>query len=100
MNNDLIRRSALLNRLAAYGNSERKTDYDNGWDDARDEIVRQVKYAEAVDAEPVRHGFWKAHGIAAVCSECGESIVVEQYDGEFNFCMNCGAKMGRGANDD
>ena len=36
---DLISRSALLNRLAAYGNSRYKTDYNNGWDDARNEII-------------------------------------------------------------
>lgn len=60
---DLISRNELLNRLAAYGDSEKNTDYDNGWDDARDEIARIVKDAEAVDAVRVVRckdcAFWR-----------------------------------------
>lgn len=96
---DLISRSALLNLLAAYGNSERKTDYDNGWDDARDEIAREVKYAETVDAEPVRHGRWmpKPSGYCwpedKICSECG---AIYSFCKTQNYCPNCGARMDGG----
>lgn len=63
-----------------------------GWNDA---LASVMDYAPTVDAEPVRHGHWIAHGKAFMgatieaCSECGELLC------GYNkaYCPNCGAKM-------
>lgn len=60
----------------------------------------------AVDAEPVRHGYWipvetetgvAAYGVYEMtvmnykCSECGGLIDISEKD--FKYCPHCGAKM-------
>ena len=52
-----------------------------------------VEKSETADVRPVRRGRWMTNGIAAVCDQCGGSIVIEQYECEMNFCPNCGADM-------
>lgn len=60
---DLISRNELLNCLEGYGDSDKKTDYDIGWDDACDTIERIVKDTIAVDAVRVVRckdcAFWR-----------------------------------------
>ena len=61
------------------------------------------------DVEVVRHGYWKHNQSplgwqdvdVAVCSECGEEWVLEDWDIEefsewHKFCSICGAKMDGG----
>ena len=54
--------------------------------------------APRVDAEPARYAHWKLsenHPPYYTCSECGDCYVDESwtYNGKFNYCPNCGAKM-------
>lgn len=106
--NDLISRSALLERLAfkRMGSMQRNT-YPG-----LESAIAQVKKAPAVDAEevfkhlnwvkealemakqtvaPVRHGRWLVDGRTGMsfCSECQDYAV----EADTNYCPNCGAKM-------
>ena len=68
-------------------------DTDYAFDES--EILRRMN-ANAIDAEPVRHGKWVFNPSDALeamfakpkCSECG----FESADGG-NYCPNCGARM-------
>lgn len=55
-------------------------------------IIKLIKDAPTLDAEPVRHGRWKKRKSwdKYVCSECGF-----EHDEPHNYCPNphCGAKM-------
>ena len=84
--NDLISRKALLEALQVKWESTIKT----------------IKNAPAVEAEPVKHGRWKAHkpdcrGYTAgfICSSCGNIIYTDysMKECDYNYCPNCGAKM-------
>ena len=99
MNNNLISRSALLEKQCCGRISG-----------------EDVRNAPAVDAEPVRHGRWivkcEMRGDPyddgwweewkALCSECGRMIYLDEYEcangnikkeiAEFPYC-HCGAKM-------
>ena len=92
MNNDLISRSALLERLqgvlAMVGNEPNKT-YAN----AISGTMRDVRLAPAVDAEAVRHGRW-IHDVNNLygCSECRVRETMSHRHMK-NYCPNCGAKM-------
>jgi hypothetical protein len=96
MNNDLISRSALLEKMSEL----------NGWDEYNEGVGachRLVDFAPAVDAEPVRHGIWTsiADGDMAECSECGECYDTEtegviEFSKFYRFCPSCGAKMDGG----
>lgn len=61
-------------------------------------------YAEAVDAEPIRHGKWIEQKVITVnkviwqsakCSVCGKYHVIPYmyYFSNYDYCPNCGAKM-------
>lgn len=68
----------------------------SGYSREADGIMRAEREIERIpssDAAPVIHAQWGADGIAAVCSLCKSSIVIEQYDADLNYCPNCGAKM-------
>ena len=100
MSNDLISRSALLEKMSEL----------NGWDEYNEGVGachRLVDFAPAVDAEPVRHGIWTsiADGDMAECSECGECYDTETegvivFSKFYRFCPSCGAKMDGGATDE
>lgn len=56
----------------------------------------------AVEAEPVRHAWWKAANRRGtlcdtyICSECGNMVMQAEgytYSCTCNYCPNCGAKM-------
>lgn len=89
MNDDLISRSALLER---FENAQSKvgslveTVFFDG-------VMTMVDTAPAVDAEPVRHGKWVDNGLPnsmlSKCSECG----MLHGACTFNYCPHCGAKM-------
>lgn len=108
---DLISRNELLNCLAEYGDSDKKTDYDIGWDDACDAIARIVKYAKAVDAEPVMNGSnitYTHPSDMFICTECGFTCEITElrydddgmgepdaYEYDCKFCPNCGEMIER-----
>lgn len=54
--------------------------------------IELIKRQPTIDAEPVRHGKWIAHGDCGVteCSCCGWNI--EECVG-WNYCPNCGCRM-------
>lgn len=49
-----------------------------------------------VDAEPVRHGYWRNYKDEHTCSCCGETVTGNWYDQDndaYWFCPWCCAKM-------
>lgn len=70
---------------------------DTGYAFDESEILRRMN-ANAVDAEPVRHGKWiqVPHKRARICSECecDEPYKFADEDADvFAFCPHCGASM-------
>lgn len=63
-------------------------DTDYAFDES--EILRRMN-ANAVDAEPVRHGKWFEYPIADGMNQCSVCGVLRF--GESNYCPNCGARM-------
>lgn len=75
--------------------------------------MRLINNAPAIDAEPVRHGYWLPKKIGAVttefeCSECGRTVTrANDYFGKatkyassyYPYC-HCGAKMDLEVQDD
>ena len=56
-----------------------------------DEDIRKfINDVPTIDAEPVKHGMWLPHKIAAssICSLCRRVFADETL-----YCPNCGAKM-------
>ena len=92
---DLINRSALLEelrfkRVAVYGRGSMKD---------IDKVIESVETAPAVDAEPVRHGYWipqdNTH-TKFMCSDCKG----RNHDGSGKYCSECGCKMDAEVNND
>lgn len=91
MNNDLISRKALLERI--------KEDAPWWWQNFHSYlIVDMLKEAPAIEAEPVRHGKWLYVGCgkpdAWDCSECSVMVAKQHF-----YCPRCGARMGGGMSD-
>lgn len=85
MNNDLISRKALLERI--------KEDAPWWWQNFHSYlIVDMLKEAPAIEAEPVRHGKWLYVGYgkpdAWDCSECSVTVAKQHF-----YCPRCGARM-------
>ena len=63
-----------------------------------------IAEAPAVDAEPVRHGYWafgyceKEQMQCTICSSCGEAAYWDTDYGQqqFRYCPYCGAYMKNG----
>ena len=57
---------------------------------SREDAADCIRYMDAADVSPVRHGRWlhRKNGVA-YCSECE----VDTVEDETNYCPNCGAKM-------
>lgn len=103
MENDLISREAAM-ALAVM-----LTEFDEGGWDIKVPAIRleDIEALPAVDAEPVRHGYWihcKGKSNLWYCSECGEKIIYNPTRKTYRpnkkpvhevnkRCRNCGAKM-------
>lgn len=94
MHNDLISRSALLNEHSekCYG----ECCYCTERDDESGECGL-IRYAPAVDAEPVRHGHWveieeSETGHLMECSICNNWIF-HNFNYVSKYCPDCGSKM-------
>lgn len=89
---DLISRSALLAAI--------QTDVEEGGlgGMVAGALKRYVKRAPAVEAKPVRHGYWEnANGRPKTyirkCSVCGKEAYFCGRGCSYKFCPNCRAKM-------
>lgn len=66
-------------------------------------VIAYIEDIPAADVAPVRHGTWEitpTYGVL-VCSVCRDCYIDENFlDGKkWNFCPECGAKMGGGDDD-
>lgn len=90
MNDDLISRSALLEEYRDF----KDMDCPSGHTVTADYMIELAEDAPAVDAEPVRHGYWEIGGMDGdlvgnwECSLCNETSLEDS-----DYCPNCGAKM-------
>ena len=57
-----------------------------------EDVKEWLDEAPTIEAEPVRHGYWKNR---CVCSECGRAYGPKNVGQmpHYNYCPNCGAKM-------
>ena len=69
---------------------------------SREDAADCIRNMVASDVSQVRHGRWEKQSGLYSCSECGKTCpydvqgdVIEYW--ACNYCPNCGAKMGRGA---
>ena len=63
----------------------------------RQVMIYMLEHAPTVDAEPVRHGRWVNHiseNGATDGTYCGICDYEVDRDARYNYCPNCGAKMG------
>ena len=100
MNNDLISRSALLERMEKVLFATVPGEHQLYVQMAIDAFKAVAENAPAVDAEPVRHGVWlpTSDENKKRCSRCDVIHLIAQYPhGQANYCPNCGAKMDGGA---
>lgn len=54
-------------------------------------MLDDIEHAPIIDAEPIRHAYWKTNVYASqvvVCSFCNNTSLVPT-----TYCGNCGAKM-------
>lgn len=120
MNNDLISRKALLDKIREeiLEKDEIKDALDRQYNKGLLRAIQDVKRAAAVDVEPVRHGSWVWNNDAIdwnigawVCSECGRrnenihagapgkriTLDCDPYIwAGSKYCPNCGARMDGG----
>ena len=64
---------------------------------SRENAADCIRYIDAADVEPVRHGYWiskNPHGYewTFVCSNC-DYVDGYPFNDRYNYCPNCGAKM-------
>lgn len=73
---------------------------------SREDAADCIRYMDATDVEPVRHGrwvtpHWHNSNYCYNCSECGGEAMHREYkwarNGIYPICPNCGAKMDGGA---
>ena len=69
---------------------------------SREDAADCIRYMDATDVAPVRHGHWISknhHGYewVFVCSNC-DYVNGYPFNDRPNYCPNCGAKMDRGVN--
>ena len=72
------------------------------WADAIDEVLELIKSLPTIEAEPVRHGYWKPFddynaSLWWRCSRCGYTIDDDEIP--MNYCPECGARMDGDASD-
>ena len=70
---------------------------------SREDAADCIRYMDAADVAPVRHGRWnfsgkyrfqKDNSVAVRCTECGCSLAVLEYiEYTWNYCPVCGTKM-------
>ena len=70
---------------------------------SREDAADCIRYMDASDVAPVRHGEWVVCGdgdnVPWMCSHCGKTTAHKYKVMYGKYCPNCGAKMD-GGNDD
>ena len=62
---------------------------------SREDAADCIRYMDAADVAPVRHGWWGTHSDrpdSLICSVCKCGFDMWKHD-PHNFCPNCGARM-------
>ena len=62
---------------------------------SRENAADCIRYMDAADVAPVRHGRWGTHSDrhdSLICSVCNCGFDMWKHD-PHNYCPNCGAKM-------
>ena len=107
MMGDLISREAAVNKLRKWAKQTEGAKSDVAVGAFYESAARYLERLPAVDAEPVRHGYWiPCAGESHIwyCSECGEKINYNQVRRTYKhekkpvhevnrWCRSCGAKM-------
>ena len=67
---------------------------------SREDAADCIRYMDAADVVPVRHGHWisknpRSYEWIFVCSNCGY-VDGYPFNDRHNYCPNCGAKMDGG----
>ena len=55
------------------------------------EVIERIEDAPTIEAEPVKHGYWKTRlstPDSMKCSVCGNSSIIWE-----RYCPHCGARM-------
>ena len=95
--NNLINRKAAIDIMQAEGDVAQGTSRAVFY-----RAARMLELLPAMDAEPVRHAWWKAANRRGtlcdtyVCSKCGNMVMQAEgytYSCTCNYCPNCGANM-------
>jgi hypothetical protein len=97
-NDDLISRKALLDKLTNELNWAQSINASEEGLAAFRIAISYVKAANAVDAEPVRHGKWEKANCSGfiVCSSCKDVFLRSDWflnGSKWDYCPACGAKM-------
>ena len=79
---------------------ERRCMFDKNIEDMQD-VIYALRDFPTIDAEPVKRGMWikadsqqyfRKHYPCFTCSECGYR---KESQKTWNYCPNCGARMGK-----
>ena len=66
-------------------------------------VVNEIKKFTSEDVQPVKHGKWDRYETCSVCGASKSSFFycteTGDWDGDWNYCPNCGADM-RETNDE
>lgn len=97
MNEDLIRRSDVLNLATCIT----KPTYDSPYCESV-VYIEDIEAIPSVDAEPVRYGEWENYPSHSYrrCSICKMEWEKPRFNTRLNYCPNCGAKMDKGVQND
>ena len=64
---------------------------------SREDAADCIRYIDAADVAPVRHGMWEMHSDRPdniICTNCDVGFDVWKHEAkDFNFCPRCGARM-------
>ena len=64
---------------------------------SREDAADCIRYMDAADVAPVRHGRWEMNSDRPdniICTNCDVGFDVWKHEAkDFNYCPNCGAKM-------
>lgn len=102
MADDYIKRSDAINayKTSRSKNNHRTTENSLVHTQEHNHILHILDKLPAADVVEVKHGKWVHSEFGTVCTRCGRAYdtleimrTTSQFQKEFKFCPNCGAKM-------